>query len=184
MRRPNLSTGTWLFCSVVAAASITPAGVFAAVNSHVAIGNVSNATTATVDPEHQLLTTTVSPRSVVRFGGGSSTASCVTFYRPPAGMALVITSVTFDIGTGTAGTEALVYLAGPSCAHSYDVADTTQAYESQQHVYPAGLPVDQVRVLRDSGHVSISGEGYLIPADELPPNVPAIGNLPHGLPHH
>jgi len=181
MRRPDMSTGAWLFCGIVTAALIAPAGVYAAVNSHVAIGNVGNSTTATVTPDHQLLATTIDPKSIVRFSGGNLSGGCQPIYIPPAGKALMITNVTFELDSGAPGAHSIEYLLNGDCVDYYDVVVTTQAYFTEQHTYPAGLPVASLAI-SNNYLASVFVVGYLIPASQLPPNVPSVGKLPR-LPH-
>jgi hypothetical protein len=177
MRRPHISIGAWLFCAIVTAALIMPAGVYAAVNSHVAIGNVGDATTAAVDDEHQLLTTMVGPRSIVRFRGNTKGPGCQTLYTPPAGKALMLTNVTFDIGSGHAGQDSYAFLLDRGCKKVFDVADTAQVIESQQHTYPTGLPVDSVTVAGPDNTALIIADGYLIPSAQLPATAISVGKL-------
>jgi hypothetical protein len=171
MRRPQLSTGAWLFCGIVAAALIAPAGVYAAVNSRVAIGNVNNPSTAFVTGQRQLLSTMVAPRNIVRFERDVSGQGCSTLYTPPSGKALLLTNVTFFTGTGSAGGEKFTILTNKGCSHDYDAFETAAAWETQQHTYPAGLPVDSLSV-NHSNYTALYVTGYLIPASALPPNVP------------
>jgi hypothetical protein len=182
LRRPHPSTGAWLFCGLVAAALITPAGVYAAVNSHVAIGNVGNATTATVTTDHQLLTAVVPPHDILRFTGGPNAKGVI--YDPPPGKALMLTNVTFDL-YGTAGTRSYVFLvANASTLEFYDGVETTLAHVTEQHTYPTGLPMPLLRIMSSYGLGTAWGEGYLISDTELPANVPLLGKVaPHGLPH-
>jgi hypothetical protein len=182
MHRPHLSTGAWLFCGIVTAALIAPAGVYAAVNSKVAIGNVgSSTTTATVDAEHQLLTTMVDPRRMIRLYGSFNGTACHTLYTPPRGRALMITNLTFEVGSGVAGNTQAAWLENRDCNHVYDQADTTQAFETQQRTYPAGLPVDGVGLITTNS-VAVEVVGYLIPASQLPPSIPSVGT-PRYFPH-
>jgi len=150
MRRPRLSTGAWLFCAIVTAALITPAGVYAAVNSHVATGNVGNATTATVNAEHQLLTTTVDPTDIVRVFANVTGAGCHKFYTPPAGKALVLANVTFTFASGIADTE----LADGSCTHFYDEAATTQTVATERTRIPPDCRWVRSRCIRAATRAS------------------------------
>src|SRR6059058_4707459 len=103
MRRPRMSTGAWIFASVIAAAVIAPTAVYAAATSTVAIGNTANSNTATVTTQHQLLSTIVGPKQVVHFEGGTGTSGCFPVYTPPAGKAIVVTSVAYDLGSAVTG---------------------------------------------------------------------------------
>jgi hypothetical protein len=167
VRRPHLSTGAWLFGGIVAAALIAPAGVYAAVNSHVAIGNPGNTTTAIVDAEHQLLTTTIDPRNIVRFAAGTSTHGCTVLYTPPAGKALVVLSLTVELETpGSGGSAALT--SGAACANVYDVFATNLLSDAEQRIYPAGLPIPNLSVKNFTNTTNVLVTGYLIPTSQLP----------------
>jgi hypothetical protein len=170
MRRPNMSTGAWLFSGIVAAALIAPAGVYAAVTSHVAIGNVGNATTATVTSEHQLLTTPIAPNAIVRITGATQSSSCTLIYTPPAGKALVLLSATVDVSS-IGGTDYGYIASKPNCADRLDwfATSSAQGEVSQQHTYPAGLPLSKLR-LNTSYAAGIYATGYLIPTSQLPTN--------------
>ncbi|MFL6237907.1 MAG: hypothetical protein ACJ735_00245 [Actinomycetes bacterium] len=175
MRRPQMSTGAWIFTGLVTAAIVAPTAVYAAASSTVAIGNTSGTTTATVTPQHQLLTTTIAPRDVIRTSGAVGGTVCQPVYIPPAGKAVVLTSVTFDVGTGTAGAAAYGYLLDASCGTIYDYVDTREASETQARTYPIGLPMPSVGLFGGSGDVVIRAyiTGYLIPAGQLPATAPA-----------
>jgi len=175
MRRPHPSTGAWLFFGIVTAAMIAPAGVYAAVNSHVAIGNIGNATTATVTTQHQLLTAVVPPSEILRFNGQANANGVI--YTPPKGKALMLTNVTFELA-GTAGHLSYVYLINNTAPFvTYDGGETTQAHATEQHTYPTGLPVPLLRVVYSPGSGTLWAEGYLIPDTQLPANVPSLGKV-------
>jgi hypothetical protein len=187
MRRPHMSTGAWIFASVVAASVIAPTVVYAAATSTVAIGTTANSSTANVTTQHQLLTATVAPRDVVRFDGAVAGTVCQPLYTPPAGKAVVLTSVTFDVATGTAGVAAYGYLLDASCGTIYDYVDSRQASETQSRTYPIGLPMPSVGIFGGSGQVVIRAyiTGYLIPASQLPAAAPNQAALPADpLPRH
>src|SRR5579875_2733170 len=132
MRRPHLSTGAWIFASVVTVSLIgAPAAVYAASTSTVSIGNPTGTTTANVDPEKQLLSNAASPSNVVDVLGEADPDSCETVYTPPAGKAIVVTHVTYDLGTGTAGQDMPGSLTDANCGGFYDLVDTTQPYETE-----------------------------------------------------
>jgi hypothetical protein len=115
MRLPNMSNGAWIFASAVAVAIIAP-GVYAATSSIVAIGNTSNDVTAyVVGGTHQLQTVTTSPRNMVH-AVTNVISGCKTVYTPPAGKAIVVTQVTYSLGSGTPGTENFGGLFGPGCS--------------------------------------------------------------------
>lgn len=169
-RKPHMSTGAWIFAGLVSAAVIAPTAVYAAVNSTVAIGTKSNTVTANVTPNRQLLTATVATRSVVRGSLFSDVSGqCGSTYTPPAGKAIVLSQVTYGLGSGTDGVPRLAILMTADCGAGYDTAETSLARETQSHVFPIGLPMPSVRVYNNGGqHIQVSFTGYLIPVSELP----------------
>jgi hypothetical protein len=170
MRRPQLSTGAWLFCGIVAAALIAPAGVYAAVNSRVAIGNPANAVTATVTNQHQLMTTTVAPNQVIRAVAVSQHVGCKPVYTPPAHKAIVVTAVIYDFGSGVQGTEHFGGLSNATCGPAYDQIDGVQAYDTIEHTFPIGLPIPSVGLANGGqGDITVFVYGYLIDSTALPP---------------
>lgn len=168
MHRPHLSTGAWLFCEIVVAALIAPAGVYAAVNSRVAIGNLNDDVTANVTQQHQLLTTVIAPANLLTIGGSVTTNACKVIYRPPAGKALMLMNLTISLGTGTAGHEAKALVSDNFCILSYDFVDTSQAHDTEQRVYPAGLPLPALALESAGSPAFIAAVGYLIPASSVP----------------
>src|SRR5690348_4805392 len=110
MRRPHMSTGAWIFATAALVLAVGAPISYAAVTSTVAIGNTGSSTaTATVTGNHQLLTTTIASKNVVHVVGSASSDSCNLFYTPPAGKAIVVTSVTYDLFGGTSGSEQWAY---------------------------------------------------------------------------
>lgn len=170
MRLPHLSTGAWIFASVIAAGILTPTAVYAAASSTVAVGNTGNGVTAFVTSDHQLLTTPISPKDVIhRFVGATGGVHCTPVYTPPAGKAVVVTSISYDLGSGTAGTEEWAELTDSGCGAIYDIGDTTQGYDTQQHVFAAGVPMQSVGVYVGSNATAYATiDGYLVPASQLP----------------
>ena len=169
MRRPHLSTGGWIFASVVTVSLIgAPAAVYAASTSTVSIGNPTGTTTANVDPERQLLTNAATPSTVVHGSVLDETSACVALYSPPAGKAVVVTSITYAIGDGGGSQGPLVELSDESCtAAPYDVAATVSGKDTFQHLFPAGLPMPSLGI--DGGDdTTVTFTGYLIPAGQLP----------------
>ncbi len=186
MRPPRMSTGAWIFTTAVTVAVSAPTAVYAAASSVVAIGDTTSTRTASVTTQHQLLTTPIAPRQVIHGSGGYAYNSCLSVYTPPAGKAVVVTSVTYDIGSGTAGTDAFGYLTDATCSSNYDVAETTQGFETQQHAFPTGLPMPSLGVYSFNGYIAVWFTGYLIPASQLPATAaPAHGPMPaHPMPAH
>jgi hypothetical protein len=182
-----MSTGAWIFTSVVTAAVIAPTAVYAAATSTVAIGNTGNSATATVTTQHQLLTAVVAPRDVVHGSGYAGPGQTVAVYTPPAGKAVVVTSVTYDLYSGMAGTDTYGYLTPATNFDVYDIAETAQAYDSRQATFPAGLPMPSIGIVNPttSGSVYISFTGYLIPVSQLPAGASDATAMPaRPLPHH
>ncbi len=175
MRGPHMSTGAWIFTGLVTAAIVAPTAVYAAASSTVAIGNTTNAATATVTANHQLLTTTVAPKDVVNTVGFAS-EGCDAVYTPPAGKAIVLTSVTYDMFANSDLGDHYAYLTDAGCvtAIRYDPAETTLAVETETRTFPIGLPVPSVGIADVGGGVEVFITGYLIPATQLPPAAPAM----------
>ncbi|MDT4942449.1 MAG: hypothetical protein QOJ34_2538 [Pseudonocardiales bacterium] len=175
MRDLHMSTGAWIFTGLVTAAIVAPTAVYAAASSTVAIGNTGNGFTATVTNNHQLLTTTVAPNNVVR-AYGASLNNCSAVYTPPAGKAIVVTSVTYDMFTSTApGSRNFAYLTNGACTIPYDAVDTDLAHETETRTFPIGLPMASVGIFGQTP-TGIAGAyitGYLIPATQLPAAAPA-----------
>jgi hypothetical protein len=173
-----MSTGAWVFTGLVAAAVIAPVAVYSAATSTVAIGTTSNSTTANITGSHQLLTTTVAPNSVIHlFASATGGGQCTPYYTPPAGKAIMVTSVTYDLGNGTAGDDEWAELRTVNCGASYDIGDTTQGFEAQQHTWPTGLPMPSIGfyVGSDEG-ATIAVTGYLIPVGALPAATSTMGS--------
>lgn len=175
MRRPfnspHMSAG--FFATAVAAAAIIPVSVRAAGPATVTVGNPSGSTTAYVTPMRQLQTTIIAPINVVSATGlVESGGTCETVYTPPPGKGIVVTQITYDLGSGAQGTESNVELV-PGCNSPEDYADTVQAHEEKSHTFPTGLPMPDV-TLANFGPtpIYITLSGYLIPATQLPPQVP------------
>jgi hypothetical protein len=183
MRRLHLSTGAWIFASVVAAAAIIAPTAYAAVSSTVAIGNTGNSLTATVTASHQLLTTTTMPKNVVYSNGYATNNNCDGIYHPPPGKAVVVTSVTYDLySAAVSGGEHGAFLMTAECTGYYDAADTSQADETETRIFPVGLPLPSVGVYAIGGAAQIYFTGYLVPASQLPAAAPAT-KLPARLTH-
>lgn len=163
-----------MFATGVAMAVIASAGVYASVNSTVAIGNPASSATALVTATRQLQTTVTAPTNVVHVFAKIS-SSCGVVYAPPAGKAIVVTQITYDLGTGTQGNEYYAELGAADCSGNYDIADTVQGYETETRTYPSGLPMPSIGIV--GGGTGGSGNfvyvtGYLIPATQLPPEPP------------
>ena len=179
MRRPHMSTGAWIFASVIAASVIAPTAVYAAATSTVAIGNTANSTTASVTTQHQLLTAAIAPNNVVHAFATTGNFGCATAYTPPAGKAIVVASVTYDMWGNTAGQENVAYL-NPGCtANVYDIVDTSLSVETETRTFPLGLPMPSVSITSNGpANVNMTITGYLIPASQLPAALPHQGMMP------
>jgi hypothetical protein len=168
MRRPRVSTGAWIFTGLICAAVIAPVGVYAATVSRVALVGPSGKTTAGITAQHQLLTASIPPSQIVR-AATVSTSGCKTVYTPPANKAIVVTSVIYNFGSGTAGVEHFGGLTTASCSSIYDQIDGTLAYDTLQHTFPTGLPMPSVGITNSgAGAITVFVTGYLIDAGALP----------------
>ena len=181
MRRPifplHMSTGAWIFASAVAVALIASPTIYAATSSIVAIGNTTGNTTAFVTPgTRQLQTVTTAPSNLVHAVKGVN-GGCTPVYTPPAGKAIVVTQVTFSLGSATQGVENFGGVFGPGCSAAtiFDQVDTVQAYESESRTYPTGVPVAGVAATSYGGYISVFVSGYLIPATQLPAEPAQVG---------
>ena len=169
MRRPRMSTGAWICTGLIGAAVIAPASVYAAAAvTKVAIAG-SDGTTANVTKQHQLLTATIPPSRVVHAQAGVN-GPCKVLYTPPAGKAIVVTSVVYTYGSGVQGNEDFGGLfSGPcSTATSVDQIDQIDKFGSIQHTFPTGLPMADVRGTSQGGQINVFIVGYLISASDLP----------------
>jgi hypothetical protein len=175
MRRPHLSTGAWIFTGLVCAAVIAPATVYAAAAAKVALTNPSGTIAVGVTAQNQLLTTDTYPSRVVRALKVMNGAGCIGVYTPPAGKAIVVTSVVYNYGTGFEGDEefsGLVDHCGIG-ATVYDQIDAVKKYDTIQHTFPTGVPMPSIAVTNGggdgpAGSVTVFVYGYLIDATALP----------------
>lgn len=180
MQRPHMSTGAWIFATAALVLAVGAPISYAAVNSTVAIGNTGtgNTTTATVTANHQLLTTTIAAKDVVRASGGS--VGACPFYTPPAGKAIVVTSVTYNVFNNPVGNDFAAYLRD-GCSGYADDVETTEADMSESHTFPIGLPMSSIGLTRSSsagtGSAGVFITGYLIPVSQLPATA-AAAKLP------
>ena len=176
MRRPRMSTGAWIFTGLICAAVIAPASVYAASLTKIALYNSSGTYAAAVTPDHQLLTTPTGSNRVVRISGGSNTANCKTIYTPPAGKAIVVTSVVYDFGSGSANVEQFGGLGPVNCTAIYDQFDGVLAFQTIQHTYPTGLPMSSIAISNSTNKlVNVFIVGYLINSTSLPSGAAANG---------
>jgi hypothetical protein len=168
MRRPPISTGAWIFSGLVCAAIIAPATVYAASITRV---HIVGPVTASVDTQHQLLTTTVSPRQVIH-ASGVVHGPCVSIYQPPAHKAIVVTSLVYTYGSGTEGTENFGgVFTDTSCNDIADEIDGTHKFDTIEHTFPIGLPMPRVVGDSNGGDIEIFLTGYLIDSSSLPHTV-------------
>ncbi len=100
---------------------------------------------------------------------------------PPAGKAIVVTAVTYNMNSASAGTDLYAYLmTDTTCNNFSDAVETTQAYATEQHTFPTGLPLASI-----SGYRSSSGFVFMIFADPDPGQpTPRRRNQPHPMPAH
>lgn len=168
MRRPRMSTGAWIFAGLVSAAVIAPATVYAATITKVALVG-SDGTTAGVTPQHQLLTVPIGPSKVVH-AVKVVHSGCTVVYSPPAGKAIVVTSVVYNFGSGTQGTEVFGGMFGPGCtaANQVDQIDQIDKFGSVEHTFPTGVPLANVSFTSSGSDLAVFVVGYLIDATSLP----------------
>lgn len=168
MRRARMSTGAWIFTGLICAAIIAPASVYAASITKVLVAGPGGTNVATVTAQHQLLTAQISPSQVVRVVKLVPPGGCTTVYTPPAGKAIVVTSVVYDFGSGAAGVENFGGLFNSGCSKIYDQIDGVQAFDTLQHTWPTGLPMSGISMTAVGGEITVFVYGYLISATSLP----------------
>jgi hypothetical protein len=163
-----MSTGAWIFAGLVSAAVIAPATVYAATITKVALVG-SDGTTAGVTPQHQLLTVPIGPSKVVH-AVKVVHSGCTVVYSPPAGKAIVVTSVVYNFGSGTQGTEVFGGMFGPGCtaANQVDQIDQIDKFGSVEHTFPTGVPLANVSFTSSGSDLAVFVVGYLIDATSLP----------------
>jgi hypothetical protein len=179
-----MSTGAWIFTGLICAAVIAPASVYAASTSKVALANKNGSTVATITSEHQLLTAPISPSRVVRVVSVSISSGCKSVYSPPAGKAIVVTSVIYNYGSGTNGVEHFGGLTTANCGAIYDQIDGVQAFDTLEHTFATGLPMPSVGITNSgAGDITVFVYGYLIDKSSLPPSRAAsdLGKAAKGL---
>lgn len=166
-RRVRMSTGAWVFAGLIGAAAVAPVSVYAASIAKTAIAG-TNGTVASVTPQHQLLTTTIAPSQVVHIAVASY-VTCKSVYKPPTGKAIVVTSVVYNYGSGSAGVENYGGLTTSNClGNVYDQIDTVQAYETLEHTFPIGLPMPTIGLTNNgSGTIAVFITGYLVDASQV-----------------
>jgi hypothetical protein len=164
-----MSTGAWIFATTALVLAVGAPVSYAAVTSTVAIGNRTNNATATVTGQHQLLTTTIAPKDVVRVARGAVGNACAVVYTPPAGKAIVVTSVTYEIAGFTSGDRRHAYLEDICSGMTYDAVETDQTHITEAHTFPIGLPMSAVAIdYNGDGIANAFITGYLIPASQMP----------------
>lgn len=170
MRRPRMSTGAWIFIGLVSAAVIAPVSVQAVAPSQTALVQPGTGTPVSrITAQRQLMTTQVSPEMVVHAASVTpSNQGCKTVYTPPAGKALMVTSVVYDYGSGTNGVENYGGLFDLGCVHIYDQIDGVQAYDTISRNFPSGIPMNGVAMTSSGGSITVFVYGYLIASSQLP----------------
>lgn len=170
MRLPRMSTGGWICTGLIGAAVLAPVSVQAVAPSMVALVQPGTGSPVSrITAQRQLMTTQVSPEMVVRAVTSTGTNQpCKNFYTPPAGKALMVTSVIYDWGSGTNGVENFGGLLDLNCAHLYDEIDGVQAYDTISRSFPSGVPMNGLAVDSVGGAITVIVYGYLIAASQLP----------------
>ena len=169
MGRPRMSTGAWICTGLICAAVLAPASVYAATLTKTLIAGPGGTNVASVTSQHQLLTTPIGPAQVVR-AVKTWSAGCTSVYAPPAGKAIVVTSVVYNYGTGVEGNEEYSGLLD-HCGIGgtvYDQIDGVKKYDTLQHTFPTGVPMPSIALSNVGGTVTVFVYGYLIPASSLP----------------
>jgi hypothetical protein len=161
-----MSTGAWIFTGLICAAVIAPTSVYAASITKVLLVGPGGTNVASVTAQHQLLTAPIPPSQVVR-AVKVAHSGCTTVYTPPAGKAIVVTSVVYTFGSGTPGVENFGGLFNASCGTIYDQIDGVQAFDTIQHTWPTGLPLSGVSMTNSGGDITVFVYGYLISASSL-----------------
>lgn len=168
MRRPRMSTGAWICTGLIAAAVIAPTTVYAASLAKTALVGLRGTNTADVTRQHQLLTTPIGPSRVVHANAGVP-GPCKAIYTPPAGKAIVVTSVVYTYGSGVQGSEDFGGLfSGAGCGDIVDQIDQIDKFGSIEHTFPTGLPMKAVYGDSSGGQINYFLTGYLINAADLP----------------
>ena len=170
MRCPRMSTGAWICAGLIGAAAVAPASVYAATLTKTLIAGPGGTNVASVTGQHQLLTTQIAPAQVVRAVKNLNSAGCTTVYTPPAGKAIVVTSVVFTYGTGIDGNEQFGGLVDHCGLGStvYDQFDAVDKFGTIQHTFPTGVPMASIALTNSGASVTVFAYGYLIPASALP----------------
>jgi len=132
-------------------------------------------------PAGQVKVAPASPADTVVVTTTSLTCSAGGVYKVPAGKALIITSVNFDLDAVSPSAEGtgLLVTAGPSahpCASTIAsaFAPVGTDFASADQVYPSGIPIPAGDALGLAAGVNDSGlatiYGYLVPATAVPHN--------------
>jgi hypothetical protein len=133
----------------------------------VTIADQTGTNKVVVNGNGQLLAAETNPRNAVAVFGSIGT-TCTAFYQVPAGKALVIKSVTFDVSA--ANTAVALYKVG-NCAGN-PIAITRQSTASTENqLLGAGVAVASGKSLAGQAFNSNSGlivYGYLVPAALVP----------------
>jgi hypothetical protein len=137
----------------------------------------------TTTPSGQVEVAPASPAKTVVVTTGNNSLGCAAggFYTVPAGKALIVTGVNFDLDAVSPNVEGtgLVVLAGPvahPCKSLVGVADAPIGtdFETVDQVYPSGVPVPAGDALALTPAVNDDGiatiYGYLVPAAAVPHN--------------
>jgi hypothetical protein len=174
-----MSTGAWIFTGLVCAAVIVPASVYAAAVAKTQLVGSTQTHVAGVTAQGQLLTTPISPSRVVRAVTTTANANtlCQNVYTPPPGKAIVVTAAVYNFGSGTQGNENFGGLFSASCNDIVDQIDGTEKYDTIEHTFPTGLPLNGVAVNSTGGKITVFICGYLIDASSLPSA--AMSHLSH-----
>ena len=189
-RTASLVAGALLIGSLIGpplarAASAALVRIEGANSTHVAAvsrsGQLSVNAGLTTTRAGQVEVAPASPANTVVVTTTSLTCGAGGVYKVPAGKALIITSVNFDLDAVSPGVEGtgLILLAGPfahpcksTVASAFAPVGTD--FESVDQVYPSGIPIPAGDALGLAAGVNDGGlatiYGYLVPAAAVPHN--------------
>ena len=173
----SVPTGAWIAGGLVAAAMLVP-GVSYAAATLTQIAGTNGKTIAQVSKARQLYVAPSDPSAAVTFEAGyasASSSSCLTLGTAPAGNALVITDLRYDVSAGDPALDTVYVSANTGCGAPavIQLAPTAGNGEFQ---FPAGLAVPagsglSFHVVNGSGSVdgiTLYADGYTVPSSAVP----------------
>jgi hypothetical protein len=193
VNQAKVDSGLNLHAAVADPAGVNVAKVDSGKNLHAAVADPGGVNIAKVNSLGQLLVAPTPPTSMFQrsvFFSYLSEPSCTEFL-PPAGMAMIVTSVNYSLQGGSrvlAGLEMFTHSdSGTTCPYStitpfswFDVTDLTTT-GPHEITFPSGVPVAANGVLRvvwgptaadEIGRVTITG--YFVPSVQCPTTTTCI----------